>query len=383
MLEQSSARQERFGENFSPIRVLIWCPRATEVPGGHIIQLRETANALRDLGVDVVESTASDPVMEHVDLIHGYGLHAGEVHQCRQLGLPVVLSTIYWDREYRVGTAGPKTLRALLGALSASVHLGRASLRSGSATLNACLIVAGQELRLAASFTAADMLLPNARGEGRNVREELGVETPLAFVPNAVDPSRFDPGDKAWAERDTVLYVGRIEPNKNQLGLIKALRGRGYRVVIAGVPHPHHPHYLEECHKAGRGEVTFHRLPATLDQAELPALYQSARVHVLPSWFETTGLVSLEAALSGCSVVTTSRGHAAEYFGELAWYCDPADPASIVQAVDQAWNTPPNPDLRQRILSHYTWEEAAKATLKAYRKVLYPRQECRAEAGTA
>ena len=63
------------------------------------------------------------------------------------------------------------------------------------------------------------------------------------------------------------------------------------------------------------------------------ALYRSARVHVLPSWFETTGLVSLEAGLCRCDVREHNRGHAREYLGDFAWYCDPADPASICSAV--------------------------------------------------
>ena len=35
----------------------------------------------------------------------------------------------------------------------------------------------------------------------------------------------------------------------------------------------------------------------------------------------------------GCPVVTTDRGSAREYLGEHAYYCDPADPASIRDAV--------------------------------------------------
>ena len=66
---------------------------------------------------------------------------------------------------------------------------------------------------------------------------------------------------------------------------------------------------------------------------DLAALYQKARVHVLPSCFETTGLVSLEAALSGCRIATTNRGFAREYLLDHATYLDPADPASIAQIV--------------------------------------------------
>jgi glycosyltransferase involved in cell wall biosynthesis len=106
--------------------------------------------------------------------------------------------------------------------------------------------------------------------------------------------------------------------------------------------------------------------PVLHESDQLRNLYRGARVHVLPSWFETTGLVSLEAALSGCSVVSTSLGHAREYLGDLAWYCDPREPASILAAVRQAWGTPPSSALRQRVLDHYTWKHVADATIEAY-----------------
>ena len=87
---------------------------------------------------------------------------------------------------------------------------------------------------------------------------------------------------------------------------------------------------------------------------------------MLPSWFETTGLVSLEAALSGCSIVSTSRGHAREYLDRFATYCDPGRPDSVLAAVRQAWAAPPSPELRQRILDRYTWSHVAEATVAAY-----------------
>ena len=126
---------------------------------------------------------------------------------------------------------------------------------------------------------------------------------------------------------------------------------------------PTTPATSRKCRAAGAGWVEFH---VSVDEAALAGLFCGARVHVLPSWFETTGLVSLEAALSGCSIVSTSRGHAAEYFEDFAWDCDPGQPDSILAAVRSAWNAPPAPALRDRILGHYTWAHVAEATMAAY-----------------
>lgn len=99
-------------------------------------------------------------------------------------------------------------------------------------------------------------------------------------------------------------------------------------------------------------------------------LYRQARVHALPTFYETTGLVSLEAALSGCAVVTTNRGHAQEYFGDFAWYCNPDDLTSIREAVLSALDSDASHELAALIESRFTWQHTATATLSAYRSLL-------------
>ena len=103
---------------------------------------------------------------------------------------------------------------------------------------------------------------------------------------------------------------------------------------------------------------------------DLAGIYALASVHVLPSWRETPGLVSLEAAAAGCRVVSTSIGSAREYLGNDACYCDPKDRDSIRRAVLDALNSPPSSQLRIRVLEQYTWEAAARTTLEVYRQVL-------------
>ena len=103
---------------------------------------------------------------------------------------------------------------------------------------------------------------------------------------------------------------------------------------------------------------------------ELAAAYAAARVHVLPSWHETVGLVSLEAALGGCNVVSTANSGAAEYLGDAAWYCDPRSVDSIREAVASAYAAPLRPQLGEAIAGHYTWRRAAEETLRGYEEVM-------------
>ena len=85
-----------------------------------------------------------------------------------------------------------------------------------------------------------------------------------------------------------------------------------------------------------------------------PPLFESEGAYPT-SWFETTGLSSLEAAALGCNIVITNKGDTKEYFGDQAWYCDPSSPDSIRRAVDEAAASGSNGALQKKIVSEYTW----------------------------
>jgi glycosyltransferase involved in cell wall biosynthesis len=102
----------------------------------------------------------------------------------------------------------------------------------------------------------------------------------------------------------------------------------------------------------------------------LASVFAAARVVALPSWFETCGMACLEGAVAGCRAVVTNRGYTREYFGEDASYCDPGDVGSIRRAILVAADAPIPECLRDRVLSEYTWEAAAEATLDGYLAVL-------------
>lgn len=354
----------------SAVRALMWINSGAEIPGGHRVQLQQTARALRELGVEVDEHDGTQLPDGSWDIVHGFQLGAREVAEAKGRGLPVAISTIYVGLAYSTTSGGTRpTPRERVGRLYRGMRYMGASLR-GREDLTR---LAGQEmdehLDRVRAWSMADVLLPNAEGEARHIREDLGVLTETKVVPNAIDVDLFTPGFERTRDGGTVLCVGRIEPHKNQLGVIRALHGvEGVHLTVIGPPHPHHPDYLEACARAATDNVTL--LPG-VEHDELPDLYARHRTHVLASWYETTGLVSLEAAASGCTIVTTDRGHAREYFVDDARYCDPDRPGSIRDAVLAALADTPSPTLLDRIGTDYTWAETARQTLAAYEAVLH------------
>jgi len=320
------------------------------LPAGDTVQLLETKRWLEELGVNADHSTELTPGLDGYDMVHLFNLTrvAETIAQCENAvrrGKPIVVSPIYWNPEEYIMHENPRQQGALLKYWRQDNPLRRKVVES------------------------AALLLPNAEGEARLIEKDLGVTAPCRVVPNGADPgfSGADAGEfvARLEVNDFVLCCARISPRKNQLALVRATRGLGLQVVFIGPVND--PFYLEACK---REQGRSHHFLGHMPQSQLATAYAAARVHVLPSWFETPGLASLEAAMAGCNVVSTDRGTAREYFGDLAWYCDPADIDSIRNAVLAAWSAPRRPGLAALVTRRFTWEHAARATISAYEEVL-------------
>jgi glycosyltransferase involved in cell wall biosynthesis len=213
----------------------------------------------------------------------------------------------------------------------------------------------------------AALLLPNSVNEYNRLTAAYGISQDYRVIPNAVDAEVFKPVPDKEKDGHLVLCASRIEGRKNQLNLIRALNGSKFTLCIIGSHSPNHKKYYEQCRAEAQPNVQFR---GRVELGQLASLYARAKVHVLPSWFETTGLSSLEAAAMGCNIVITDKGDTREYFGDDAFYCEPDNITSIKDAVEKAASAPINRALAEKIHNNYTWDKAAEQTKAAYEQVL-------------
>ncbi len=350
------------------MRVLIWDNIGESFVGGNRLQRVMTAAKLRELGVEVTEAEGTEVDFRGQDLVHAFALGINELRSCRRYGIPIALSTIFhpyggWPAAASVGERWTRLKRKYRAAARAFVETAK-----GRNTAY-CTAQLRSRQRARVRFEMADLLLPNSQSEAETIVEQLGVTTPYHIVPKAADPTQFYfEGERDRPERKYVTCVGRIEKLKNQLGLIEALRDSDYAVRIVGPEAAGSDgQYMRWCRDRATENIEFTG-PKTGE--DLVEEYRRTKVHVLPSDSETTGLVSLEAALCGANVVTTDRGYARDYFEDQAWYCQANSPKSIRAAVEAAWASPYREALRRKILGQYTWEHAAAATRAGYEKLL-------------
>ena len=345
------------------------------VPGGDTVQMVETARALQRREVDAHVTVDVDADPRGFDLVHLFNL--GRVQESAHLarravdaGVPVVLSPIYWDTSEfeRRGHSGARAAICRVLPLDAAERLRGVWRYLADGERNPAtwqLVVRGWRRLQRYVLSVASCLLPNSAAELELLRREFGpLPCPMVVVPNGVTPEF---GETAEHDRSGVACVGRIEPRKNQLRLVRALQDTDYDMTLVGAPAPNHHGYLTRVLRGGGARVKWLK---HMTHTEIRQVLSRTKVHALPSWFETPGLASLEAAAAGCAIVVSDRGSTREYFGDDAHYCDPADGISIRDAVKCAYDSSAMPGLRQRVLSAFTWDAAAERTLRAYHLVL-------------
>lgn len=342
--------------------------------GGDTVQVVNTAENLRRLGVGVDIRLTNEKIdYTSYDLVHFFNIirPADILGHLQKTDKPYVISTIYVDysefeKRARKGWMG-LMFRVLPGGWIEYLKVIARALFNGEKIGSLEYLWKGHNLSVKKLICGSALLLPNSNSEYRRLARDFGISHPYKMIPNAIDPGLFAGHDKVEEDKTLVLCIGRIEGRKNQLNLIRALNETRFQLYIIGAAAKNQPEYYLACKTEARNNIYFiERLP----QEELLDYYNRAVVHVLPSWFETTGLSSLEAAAMGCNIVITDKGDTREYFEDMAYYCDPSDPDSIRRAVELAAEAPVNERLRKKVREEYNWQVAALKTLEAYQSAL-------------
>lgn len=343
-------------------------------PGGDTVQVLQTAHHLRSSGIEVDVMLSSGRVdYTPYDLIHFFNMirPADIIHHVKHSGKPYVVSTIFveyneYDRYHRKGWfAWP--FRFLSGEGAEYVKTVMRWVLGKDTLVSPSYLWQGQWRSVRFVLKKASMLLPNSVSEWKRICKKYGNTNKYKVVPNGIDPGLFYYDASVRKNPALVVCAARIEGIKNQLNLIRAINGTKFRLLLIGSPAPGQAGYYRECRRIAGNNIEF---IGSVPQEELLKYYQEAAVHILPSWFETTGLSSLEAAAAGCNIVISNRGDAGEYFREHAFYCDPSSPDSIYEAIDKAAKAPLPTALQQKISEQYTWAQATAVTMQAYHELI-------------
>jgi glycosyltransferase involved in cell wall biosynthesis len=161
------------------------------------------------------------------------------------------------------------------------------------------------------------------------------------------------------------LFVGKDWQGKNGAAVLRAFERLRAEVPAARLDlvGAHPPVALDGV--TGHG-----RLPLGSEEGRrrLARLYGAATCFVMPSWYEASALVYVEAAAAGLPSIGTAVGGSRDLIGEGGMLVDPADDEALLSAM----RTLANPEtaarvgaLAERRSALFTWRAVAERVLRA------------------
>lgn len=200
----------------------------------------------------------------------------------------------------------------------------------------------------------------------------------VIYIPNAVDIGQFDKINILKTKQPTLIFVGRLHPQKNLVTLINAIAKVKKEIpdiklrIVGGGPQK------EEINKLIRQQSLQSNVELTGEVLEsgLVRLFKSSHLFIFPSLYEGQPLTLLEAWVAKLPVVVTKTGDC-QYLvkngvnGYLISH--PTDHQEIAFLVKKALA---NKNLERLGLAGYnfvkqnfSWEKSANQTLKIYENV--------------
>jgi len=240
------------------------------------------------------------------------------------------------------------------------------------------------------TMATADRIIAATKTDREHMLTNYGADPRrISIVPGGVDLELFRPGSREAARRTlglgperTLLFVGRIQRLKGIDVLIRAAHQLGdsvgpLRVLLVGGAGSGASEEARELlrlralvDELGLRDTV--RFVGAVDQARLPLYYRAADVTVMPSTYESFGLVAVESLACGTPVVASRVGGLATIVrdrenGMLIPWRDPRLFADQIQAIlsDDALAA----DLREGALAtaaRYGWSAVAERTREIY-----------------
>ena len=204
--------------------------------------------------------------------------------------------------------------------------------------------------------------------EAEYLQKGYGIEDKkIALVPLSYREDNYDATVK---KEPFCLFVGTMtQPRKNVPNLIKAAKKYGFTLKLVG-----------NKGNAGSeaklrtliGDAQNIEILGFVNDRELTALYNRAKVFALPSLNEGVGLVALEAAIHGCNIVITNLGGPKEYYEKgTVRLVNPYNIDEIGNSIICALkDNKTQPELRDTLSKKYNVSTCVNQLIKNYQNIL-------------
>jgi len=203
------------------------------------------------------------------------------------------------------------------------------------------------------------------------------INNKITYIPNGVDVEKIDKVKTTKYKKPTILFVGRLHPQKNLINLIKAFglaRGKIPNLQLMIVGDGEQKSELIGLTKSLKisKSVVFCGIKS---RSELVKIYKSSHVFILPSLYEGQSLALLEAMSNKLPAIVTQVGDNGyliknNYNGFIIK--SPFTEQNIAEAIGRALKNSDltNIGIRGRAtIKNFSWKKSAQQTLKIYEEV--------------
>ena len=232
------------------------------------------------------------------------------------------------------------------------------------------------------------IIAPTKKEKDALVRHYSASSEKISVIPCGVNLEQFKVLDKVYARQylgfsndKIILFVGRIDPLKGIDKLIKALSYlrniQGLRLLVIGGGE-HSQYEIEQLRKLAcnlkiQNSVTFLDL---VKHEQLLYFYSAADVCVVPSYYESFGLVALESLACGTPVVATDVGDFKSIIrqGETGYVVVDNSPHHLADKIELLLSRPSadtnSVQLIRSTVSKFSWANVAEAIARDCQLVL-------------
>ncbi len=243
---------------------------------------------------------------------------------------------------------------------------------------------------------AADLIISSSSEEKRNLMEEYGVSPQkIKVIYPGVNHNLFYPSrtktafqETGYSEDDKILlYVGRVEPIKGLMTIIEAfallkksrnpLSKKLKLIVIGGGKKDSELSYNPEA-KRIKAAVETSGLKEKIvflgskEQAALKEFYSAADVLIVPSLYESFGLVVVEALACGTPVLVSKVGKMRTIVkeGKNGFSFAPGSPEILVNGIKEFFRKKnllwEEARIRQDIIDRFSWDKTGRETQRVF-----------------
>ena len=291
--------------------------------GGDVVKMFNFKKAIEKLDVEIDFSYILNEDISDYDLIHSFGLNFEWTYQAYLKAMihskKLIVSSIFFPN---------------VGNLSQMVEIVRYA--------SAIIVFSEKEIDA--------------------IKEYLGLDDSFDdkffIIPNGVSDIFYSTNEKRDID---VLCVGSFHPRKQQKLICEACDDLKITPHFIGTQHDQA--YYASC--ANNHVIEYH---GRMEQEELVDYYARAKVVVQPSKIDPFPNTLLEGGMAGCNFVLTTTTYVPDSLPGIIM-CESKNRQDIREAIEKALNLDLNTKLREYLKNKFSWETAARNTIKLYKKI--------------